>query len=78
VHWNDPTKPDNLHAIVRTVVGSNEEAGKVIEKTKSEEVKKLLEKNTDAAFKDGAFGLPWFVGKCEGFRGHDVFGKDTN
>lgn len=62
-HWNEPTKPENLQAIVRTVVGSDEEATKVIERTKSDEVKGLLSENTQKAFKDGAFGLPWFVGK---------------
>ena len=36
---------------------------RVLEKTKSEEVKKMLGVNTDAAFKAGAFGLPWFVGE---------------
>tara|TARA_R110002003_G_scaffold13_3_gene848 strand:- start:10168 stop:10503 length:336 start_codon:yes stop_codon:yes gene_type:complete len=56
-------KPENLHAIVSTVVGSDEEAKKVIERTKTDEVKKLLSANTNQAFKDGAFGLPWFVGK---------------
>jgi 2-hydroxychromene-2-carboxylate isomerase len=55
-------KPENLQAIVRTVVGSDEEAKKVIERTKSDEVKKLLSTNTDKAFQDGAFGLPWFTG----------------
>lgn len=48
---------------MRTVVGSDEEATKVIERTKSDEVKGLLSENTQKAFKDGAFGLPWFVGK---------------
>jgi 2-hydroxychromene-2-carboxylate isomerase len=63
VHWNDPMKPENLLAILRTVVGSEGEAKKVIERTKSDEVKKVLSGNTDKAFQDGAFGLPWFVGK---------------
>jgi 2-hydroxychromene-2-carboxylate isomerase len=36
---------------------------RVLEKTKGEEVKKLLGANTDAAFRGGAFGLPWFVGE---------------
>lgn len=48
---------------MRTVVGSDEEAAKVIERTKSEEVKSLLSANTEKAFKDGAFGLPWSVGE---------------
>jgi 2-hydroxychromene-2-carboxylate isomerase len=63
VHWNDPLKPENIQAIISTVVGSQEEASKIIERTKSDEVKKVLSANTDQAFKDGAFGLPWFVGK---------------
>lgn len=65
MHWSDPLKPENLLAIVRTVVGSDEEARKVVERTKSEEVKKLLGGNTDQAFKDGAFGLPYFVGESQ-------------
>jgi 2-hydroxychromene-2-carboxylate isomerase len=36
---------------------------RVLEKTKGEEVKKLLGANKDAAFRGGAFGLPWFVGE---------------
>jgi 2-hydroxychromene-2-carboxylate isomerase len=63
VQWNDPTKPQNLHAIIRTIVGSDEEAKKVIERTKTDEVKKTLSNNTNKAFEDGAFGLPWFVGE---------------
>lgn len=56
-------KPENLQAMVRTIVGSDEEAQKVIERTKSDEVKNVLSENTQKAFKDGAFGLPWFVGE---------------
>jgi 2-hydroxychromene-2-carboxylate isomerase len=63
VHWSDPMKPENLQAMVRTIVGSDEEAQKVIERTKSDEVKNVLSENTQKAFKDGAFGLPWFVGE---------------
>ncbi|KAH7401940.1 thioredoxin-like protein [Phaeosphaeria sp. MPI-PUGE-AT-0046c] len=79
-HWNEPTKPENLQAIVRTVVGSDEEAKKVIERTKSEEVKGLLSENTEKAFKDGAFGLPWFVatndkGETAGYWGVDHMGQ---
>lgn len=80
VKWNDPTKPENLLAIVTTVLGSEEEAQKVIASTKSDEVKKALASNTDKAFKDGAFGLPWFVatnsqGATEGFWGVDHMGQ---
>lgn len=61
--WNEPTKPENILAIIKIVVGSDEEAQEVIDATKSDEVKKTLIGNTDKAFKSGAFGLPWFVGK---------------
>jgi hypothetical protein len=63
VQWGEPTKPENLLAILRTIVGSEDEAKRVLEKTKTDEVKKLLASNTDQAFKDGAFGLPYFVGE---------------
>ena len=64
VQWNEPTKPENVQAILRTVLGSDEEARKVLERTKTEEVKKKLSGNSEMAFRDGAFGLPWFVGEC--------------
>ena len=63
MQWGEPTKPENLLAILRTIVGSEEEAKRVLEKTKTDEVKKVLTSNTDQAFKDGAFGLPYFVGR---------------
>jgi 2-hydroxychromene-2-carboxylate isomerase len=63
VQWNEPTKPENTQAILRTVLGSDEEARKVVERTKTDEVKKALNGNTNKAFEDGAFGLPWFVGE---------------
>jgi 2-hydroxychromene-2-carboxylate isomerase len=63
VQWNEPTKPENIHAILRTILGSDEEAQKVLERTKTDEVKKKLSGNTNKAFEDGAFGLPWFVGE---------------
>lgn len=44
------------------------------------DVKALLMSNTDRAFKEGAFGLPWFVctdtnGQTEGFWGVDHLGQ---
>lgn len=63
VQYNEPTKPENILAILKTVVGSEAEAEKIIANTKNDEVKKTLAGNTDKAFEDGAFGLPWFVGK---------------
>ena len=64
VHWNDPNQPENMQAILRAVLGGDEEAKGMIERTKTDEVKKALSANTSKAFEDGAFGLPWFVGKC--------------
>lgn len=63
VQWSEPTKPENLLAILRTILGSDEEAKKVLERAKTDEAKGLLTSNTEQAFKDGAFGLPYFVGK---------------
>ena len=44
------------------------------------EGKEVLAKNTDMAFADGAFGLPWLVatnskGETEGFWGVDHLGQ---
>ncbi|KAF1929652.1 HCCA isomerase/glutathione S-transferase kappa [Didymella exigua CBS 183.55] len=83
VQWSEPLKPENLQAILRTVVGSDEEANKIIEKTKTDEVKRVLSQNTEKAFKDGAFGLPYFVatnskGETEGFWGVDHMGQLTD
>ena len=39
------------------------QARDVLERLKSEEVKVALRKNTDEAFGNGAFGLPWFHGE---------------
>ena len=63
MHWNDPSTAENMLAIVKTVVGSEEEAQKVLERSRGEEVKKRLGEDTDFAVREGAFGLPWFVGE---------------
>jgi 2-hydroxychromene-2-carboxylate isomerase len=63
VHYTEPTKPENLLAMLTTILGSEDEAKKVVEASKGDEAKKRLTGNTDAAFKEGAFGLPWFVGE---------------
>ncbi|KAF2740485.1 HCCA isomerase/glutathione S-transferase kappa [Polyplosphaeria fusca] len=80
VHYSEPTKPDNLIAIIKTIVGGDEEAAKVVERSTSDQVKKLLSANTQKAFDDGAFGLPWFVatnskGETEAFWGVDHMGQ---
>ncbi|KAK3080741.1 hypothetical protein LTS18_013595 [Coniosporium uncinatum] len=57
-----------------------EGAEKVMGQLGSAEVKKRLSGNTDKAFGDGAFGLPWFVatnskGETEGYWGFDHIGQ---
>jgi 2-hydroxychromene-2-carboxylate isomerase len=42
---------------------STDAAISLFEKGASPEAKALLAKHTDLAFDEGAFGLPWFVGK---------------
>jgi 2-hydroxychromene-2-carboxylate isomerase len=42
---------------------SIEESKALFEKGATPQAKALLSKNTDLAFENGAFGLPWFVGK---------------
>ena len=71
VQWAEPLKAANLLALVARVVGTEEAAARVLEATKSDEVKKVLAANTDAAFKDGAFGLPYFVGELTCLPGGD-------
>lgn len=64
VHWAEPTKPENMLAIVQTLLGGDaDEAAKVLEASRGAEVKKKLMENTNLAFKEGAFGLPWFMGE---------------
>ncbi|KAF2876493.1 thioredoxin-like protein [Massariosphaeria phaeospora] len=79
VHYNEPTKPENMLKIVSEVVGSEEEAKRVVDGSARADVKKALTENTERAFADGAFGLPWFVatnskGETEGFWGIDHLG----
>lgn len=65
--------------IVGKIVGGGpSEVAKVLE-VASGEGKQMLQKNTDLAFAEGAFGLPWMVcendrGEKEGFWGVDHLG----
>jgi len=61
------------------VLGSEAEAKAVIEQTATPEIKAHLQRNTDRALEEGAFGLPWFMatnarGETEGFWGFDHLG----
>ncbi|KAF1838715.1 HCCA isomerase/glutathione S-transferase kappa [Decorospora gaudefroyi] len=77
VRWDEPTRPEKIHSVLTTVLGSGEEADKVMQ---AEGVKGVLSGNTEKAFRDGAFGLPWFVatnkaGETEGYWGVDHMGQ---
>jgi len=54
-------KPEVVAKALASALGK-EGAEKVMGQLGSAEVKKRLSGNTDKAFGDGAFGLPWFVG----------------
>ncbi|KAK4970096.1 Ubiquitin carboxyl-terminal hydrolase 10 [Elasticomyces elasticus] len=73
------SKTEVWSAALVEVLGESE-AKKVVEKASSAEAKKVLKDNSDFAFAEGAFGLPWFVatnsdGVKEGFWGFDHLGQ---
>lgn len=72
-------KPEVIGEALEPVFGK-EGVKKVLEGSKSDAAKSGLKDNTARAFKEGAFGLPWFVatngeGKTEGFWGVDHIGQ---
>ncbi|KAK3197183.1 hypothetical protein GRF29_1536g926088 [Pseudopithomyces chartarum] len=78
----DPTTPDAALAIVTAVLGK-EEALKIMEASKSGEIKGKLMKTTEWAINEGAFGVPWFIvtnaeGKTEKYWGIDHLGQVCN
>ncbi|KAK0673483.1 thioredoxin-like protein [Cercophora samala] len=80
-HWADGVathKPEVLRQCLVELFGEAE-ASQVLERAKTEGKERLI-KNTDRAFDEGAFGLPWFVatnskGEREGFWGVDHLGQ---
>lgn len=72
-------EPAELTRVLMGVLGSSTEADRVIEAASSDAEcggKKALRGNTDAAFRDDAFGVPWMVctrpdGRSESFWGVD-------
>ncbi|KFH46820.1 Glutathione S-transferase kappa-like protein [Hapsidospora chrysogenum ATCC 11550] len=72
-------EPAELTRVLVGVLGSSAEADRVIEAASSDAEsggKKALKRNTDAAFGDDAFGVPWMVctrpdGRSESFWGVD-------
>ncbi|KAI4720116.1 putative 2-hydroxychromene-2-carboxylate isomerase [Aureobasidium sp. EXF-10727] len=72
-------KPEVFEAVLAEVLGT-EGAKKVVEQSTQPEAKARLQANTDLAFKEGAFGLPWFVatnreGVTEKYWGFDHLGQ---
>lgn len=73
------SQPEVYGKVFENVFG--EQKGKeVMAKSQSKEAKDLLKANTDLAFEEGAFGLPYFVatntkGEKEGFWGFDHIGQ---
>ncbi|KIW03215.1 hypothetical protein, variant [Verruconis gallopava] len=66
--------------LARTLQMSDVEAKALFERGSEPEVKSLLTKNTELAFEEGAFGLPWFVatnsdGEKDSFWGFDRIGQ---
>lgn len=82
--WTEPNEanlPDpKVFAPLLAKVLGEDIVGRCVESMGTAEVKKQLLKNTDQAFGDGAFGLPWFQcqnaeGEIEGFWGFDHLGQ---
>ncbi|KAG9525797.1 putative 2-hydroxychromene-2-carboxylate isomerase, partial [Aureobasidium melanogenum] len=72
-------KPEVFESVLAEVLGK-EGAKSVVEQSTKPEAKAKLQANTDLAFKEGAFGLPWFVatnkeGVTEKYWGFDHLGQ---
>ncbi|EAA26768.2 HCCA isomerase/glutathione S-transferase kappa [Neurospora crassa] len=73
-------EPAQLRSVLASSLGGEEAADKVLGAAQTAEVKQRLVENTDKAFAEGAFGLPWFTctntkGETEGFWGVDHLGQ---
>ncbi|KAK3345302.1 HCCA isomerase/glutathione S-transferase kappa [Neurospora tetraspora] len=73
-------EPAQLRSVLSSLLGGEEAADKVLGAAQTAEVKQRLVENTDQAFAEGAFGLPWFTctntkGETEGFWGVDHLGQ---
>lgn len=83
-YWVNGTpvhEPAHLRSVLASPLeGGEAAADKVLAAAQTAEVKQRLVQNTDQAFADGAFGLPWFTctnskGETEGFWGVDHLGQ---
>ncbi|KAF2861151.1 HCCA isomerase/glutathione S-transferase kappa [Piedraia hortae CBS 480.64] len=61
--------------ILRGVLG-DDEGKRVVERSKTEEIKELVKKNTQKAFDEGAFGLPYIVMEDDKGKRDAVWGFD--
>ena len=59
-------KPDDFRPVLENVLGK-ELAAKVAEQS-GDLGKKILTENSDQVVREGAFGLPWFVGEYSRFK----------
>lgn len=77
----DVKDPEALKALLALVDGVSEElAERCVKRTAEKDVKDRLLANTNQAFEQGAFGMPWFQccngqGRQEGFWGFDHIGQ---
>jgi len=79
VNGKQAQKVEVFGPVIEQVLGA-EKGKEILERIGSPEVKAQLQKNTDAAFEAGAFGLPWFVatntkGETQGYWGFDHLGQ---
>ncbi|KAK3397168.1 HCCA isomerase/glutathione S-transferase kappa [Sordaria brevicollis] len=74
-------EPAQLKSVLASALeGGEEAADKMLSAAQTAEVKGRLAANTEQAFAEGAFGLPWFTctnskGETEGFWGVDHLGQ---
>ena len=82
--WTDPTEGDlpdpKVFKEVLAKVLPEDVVTSALQRMNEPDVKKELVRNTDQAFADGAFGIPWFQctnakGETEGFWGFDHLGQ---
>lgn len=71
----DITEPQSILAAAEKAGMSTEQAGRILEKTSTPQVKNQLKETTEAACKYGAFGLPVTVAHVDG-QTHMLFGSD--
>ena len=55
---------ETLRKVLGSVLpGGEKDAAMIVERAGEKEIKNVLQKRTEELVNDGAFGLPWFIGK---------------